>query len=86
MIVLPLFGDQFDNAQRLQETGYGVRLDTYKFSDDELINAIEKLLSDAELKLKLGKVSQRILSQNLHELLADKIEQLLRKVWNTFST
>ena len=86
MIVLPLFGDQFDNAQRLQETGYGVRLDTYKFSDDELINAIEKLLSDAELKLKLGKVSQRILSQNLHELLADKIEQLLQKVWNTFST
>ena len=80
MIVLPLFGDQFDNAQRLQETGYGVRLDTYKFSDDELINAIEKLLSDAELKLKLGKVSQRILSQNLHELLADKIEQLLQKV------
>ena len=31
MIVLPLFWDQYDNAQRVDETGFGVRLPTYTF-------------------------------------------------------
>ena len=31
MIVLPLFWDQYDNAQRVHELGYGVRLPTYAF-------------------------------------------------------
>src|SRR4051812_38780936 len=30
MVVLPLFWDQYDNAQRVAETGFGIRLDTYR--------------------------------------------------------
>ncbi len=29
MVVLPVFWDQHDNAQRIDETGFGIRLDTY---------------------------------------------------------
>ena len=29
MVLLPLFWDQYDNAQRMHETGFGIRLDTY---------------------------------------------------------
>ena len=36
MVVLPLFWDQYDNAQRMHETGFGVRLDTYGHTRDEL--------------------------------------------------
>ena len=36
MIVLPLFWDQVDNAQRVHETGFGRRLATYDFEDAEL--------------------------------------------------
>ena len=45
-IVLPLFWDQYDNAQRIDECGFGVRLSTYEFSDEELHTAIERLSSD----------------------------------------
>ena len=76
MIMLPLFSDQFDNAQRVHETGYGIWLDTYKCTEQEMTDAIDKLLSDQELHQRLKKASQRILSVDRHELLADKIEQL----------
>jgi UDP:flavonoid glycosyltransferase YjiC (YdhE family) len=31
MLVLPLFWDQYDNAQRMDELGFGRRLETYAF-------------------------------------------------------
>jgi MGT family glycosyltransferase len=45
MIVLPLFWDQYDNAQRVAECGFGVRLATYEFEDDQLREAVDRLLS-----------------------------------------
>ena len=46
MVVLPLFWDQHDNAQRLDETGLGIRLDTYGHAPDELSAALDRLLAD----------------------------------------
>jgi len=42
MIVLPIFWDQHDNAQRIDETGFGVRLPTYSFGDGDLPAAIDR--------------------------------------------
>ncbi len=78
MIVLPLFADQFDNAQRISETGYGIRLDTYGFTDEELIGAVDRLLTDKKVQDKMKTAGQRMLnSGSKHELLADKVEQLM---------
>jgi MGT family glycosyltransferase len=59
MIVLPLFWDQHDNAQRLAECGFGVRLPSYEFEDAQLHEAIERLtacpdprLSEASARLR----------------------------------
>ncbi|RST12300.1 glycosyl transferase [Streptomyces sp. WAC05374] len=54
MIVLPLFWDQYDNAQRMRELGFGVRLDTYRFTDEELTGALELLLGDTSLRERLA--------------------------------
>ena len=49
MILLPLFWDQYDNAQRVAETGFGVRLPTYTFEPDAMTAAIDRLLADRDL-------------------------------------
>jgi MGT family glycosyltransferase len=60
MIVLPLFWDQYDNAQRVDETGFGVRLATYAFGDAELPAAIDRLLGDAELRTRMAGIGAEI--------------------------
>jgi MGT family glycosyltransferase len=60
MVVLPLFWDQHDNAQRMEELGLGRRLDTYGHEPAELITAIETLLVDAMLPGRLGGISARL--------------------------
>jgi MGT family glycosyltransferase len=60
MIVLPLFWDQHDNAQRVHEMGFGVRLDTYAVTDRELLSAVEHLLADTELRATMARIGTDI--------------------------
>jgi MGT family glycosyltransferase len=78
MIVLPLFWDQYDNAQRVHELGYGVRLDTYGFADDELTGAVDRLLADDELHTRLAASAAVIRSRNGTVMAADLIEAVAR--------
>lgn len=68
---------RYDNAQRLHETGYGVRLDPYNFTADQLLGAIEKLLADKLLQKKLNAAATRIQQSDTHEKLAAAIERLM---------
>src|SRR5207249_7085063 len=60
MVLLPLFWDQHDNAQRMQELGLGRRLDPYRHEPAELVAAIESLLSDPQLPGRLSAISRRL--------------------------
>jgi MGT family glycosyltransferase len=60
MVVLPVFWDQYDNAQRIHETGFGIRLDTYGHEPPELSAAAERLLSDERLGERLALLSRRL--------------------------
>jgi UDP:flavonoid glycosyltransferase YjiC (YdhE family) len=59
-IVCPLFGDQFDNANRLQEKGLGTRLDPYNCSKEQLHEAIETMLNKTDVKERMMAISQRM--------------------------
>jgi MGT family glycosyltransferase len=74
MVVLPLFWDQHDNAQRVDELGLGVRLDTYRFTDDELRGAIAALLGDEALRARLAKSAASIQAADGLRAAADLIE------------
>ncbi len=78
-IVLPLFGDQYDNAQRLTEKGYGIRLETYSFTDQELVDAIEKLLNDTEMQQRLKAAAQRIATSDSKAKVVRRIEEVVAK-------
>jgi MGT family glycosyltransferase len=78
IVALPLFWDQYDNAQRVEETGVGVRLETYAFEDAELLSAIERLLVDDELGARLRAISNRLQADPGRVRAADLIEQLAR--------
>jgi UDP:flavonoid glycosyltransferase YjiC (YdhE family) len=60
MVVLPVFWDQCDNAQRVGETGFGVRLNTYGHEPRELPAAVERLLADEALRERLPGLSARL--------------------------
>ncbi|MEV5497387.1 glycosyltransferase [Nonomuraea fuscirosea] len=76
MILLPLFWDQYDNAQRIDELGYGVRLSTYAFTDEELKGALERLLGDSELRARIDAAGEEIRRRDGLRKAADLIEQL----------
>ena len=59
-IVLPIFWDQHANAQRVDETGFGARLDTYRFDDDELPATIDRLLADDGLRARLAAAAEAV--------------------------
>jgi MGT family glycosyltransferase len=74
MIVLPLFWDQHDNAQRVAELGLGVRLDTYRFTDAELHGALAQLLGDRALRDRLATGAAQIQARQGLRRAADLIE------------
>jgi MGT family glycosyltransferase len=76
-VVLPLFWDQYDNAQRMDETGFGVRLDTYGHAPEELTGALARVLGDAALGERLARVSGRLRRRPGTAHAADLVERLL---------
>jgi MGT family glycosyltransferase len=76
MILLPLFWDQYDNAQRMDELGYGVRLQTYAFTDAEMVAALDRLLGAVDLRDRMARTGEAIRDRDGLRAGADVIEQV----------
>jgi len=74
-IVLPLFWDQYDNAQRMHELGLGIRLDTYRFTDAQMHDALGRLRNDSGLHERLAGTAATIQQRDGVRKAADLIEQ-----------
>ena len=79
MIVLPIFWDQHDNAQRVHETSHGVRLPTYSFEEKDLAGAIDRLLADKSLRRRMNTTSNRLQARPGTWRAADLIEEVAAK-------
>jgi MGT family glycosyltransferase len=76
MIAMPVFWDQYDNAQRVDEAGFGVRLDTYGFAEGEMSAALDRLLADTALHQRMAAISRRLQADPGAVRAADLIERL----------
>jgi len=76
MVVLPLFWDQYDNAQRVQELGFGARLRTYDFEEHELPAAIDRLLADRTLHERMRRIAADLQAHPGTVKAADLIERV----------
>jgi MGT family glycosyltransferase len=76
MIGLPLFWDQYDNAQRLDETGFGVRLPTYDWTDAQLVGAVDRLLADDDLAARMTTIATQVQDEPGRVKGADLIERV----------
>jgi MGT family glycosyltransferase len=79
MVLLPVFWDQYDNAQRMHETGVGIRLDTYGHAPEELPAAVDRLLGDAGVRERLERIASRLQAAPGTERAADLVEELFRR-------
>ena len=76
LLVLPIFWDQHDNAQRVVERGYGLRVPTYDFRDGELADALDRVLADEALRARCVVAGERLRRRPGRDLAADLIERL----------
>jgi MGT family glycosyltransferase len=76
MVAMPVFWDQCDNAQRVDETGFGVRLPTYTFEPQQLTAAIDRLTADRALHDRMAAIAQRLQASPGTVTAADLIERL----------
>ena len=76
IIVMPVFADQHDNAQRVHEKGFGIQINPFTCTKDQLLNAIEQLLNDKNLNNKLKLIAER----SEREAKANKIVEIVEQV------
>jgi MGT family glycosyltransferase len=76
MVVLPLFWDQYDNAQRIEEAGFGARLPTYDWQEEELIATVERLLADQALRTRMRSIAASVQASDGRTKGADLVERL----------
>ncbi|XP_069472106.1 UDP-glucuronosyltransferase 1A1-like isoform X7 [Ambystoma mexicanum] len=68
MILLPLFGDQMDNAKRVESRGAGITLNVLDMTAEDLSNALKTVISDPSYKENISRLSALHLDRPIHPL------------------
>ncbi|XP_078537517.1 UDP-glucuronosyltransferase 1A5-like isoform X8 [Lissotriton helveticus] len=68
MVLLPLFGDQMDNAKRIESRGAGVTLNVLQMTAQDLSNALKTVINDPSYKENISRLSALHLDRPIHPL------------------
>lgn len=78
LLLIPIFADQFDNAQRLVDTKLGYRLPRGATAE-EFVRLVDQLANDSELSFRMKKISERIQGSDDGRIIVEKIEEIAQK-------
>ncbi len=70
-IVMPFVWDGHDNAQRIEDTGYGAQLHRYDWTDEDFAGTVARLLGDEAMQRRLAEVSAHMQRQDGRAKAAD---------------
>ena len=59
-LIMPYVWDGHDNATRVAETGHGLKLHRYDWSDEDLLRAIDRLIDDPAMRDRLARTSSQM--------------------------
>ncbi|XP_053211196.1 uncharacterized protein LOC128394849 [Panonychus citri] len=78
MMLMPLFFNQLDNAQRFVDLNLGVRVNPFVYDEAEIQVKVDNLLQDVDLHARIKKFSRKLKSTQNHHKVAEMIEQVAR--------
>ncbi|NP_001310107.1 uncharacterized UDP-glucosyltransferase YdhE-like [Tetranychus urticae] len=78
MIILPMFYDQLDNAQRLEDLKLGLRVDPFRYDEDEIHKLVDELLENTEIQDRITKISDQLKNSKSREKVLELIEKTAR--------
>ncbi|XP_077304338.1 UDP-glucuronosyltransferase 1A1-like isoform X6 [Lithobates pipiens] len=68
MVMLPLFGDQMDNAKRIESRGGGITLNVLELIPEDLSNALTSVINNSSYKENIQRLSDLHLDRPIHPL------------------
>jgi len=77
-LILPYVWDGHDNATRVQETGHGLKMDRYKWSEADLTQALKTLVTDRAMQAKLRQTSAHMRASDGAKKAAKLLDALVR--------
>lgn len=78
-IIMPYCWDGHDNATRVAETGHGLKLPRYDWTEADLAAAIERVLTDADMARRLAETSAKMRAADGRRKAARLLDGLLAK-------
>ncbi|XP_064289509.1 UDP-glucuronosyltransferase 1A1-like isoform X13 [Passer domesticus] len=68
MVLMPLFGDQMDNAKRVESRGAGLTLNILEMTSNDISNALKAVINDKRYKENIQRLSDLHLDRPIHPL------------------
>ncbi|XP_037253692.1 UDP-glucuronosyltransferase 1A1-like isoform X2 [Falco rusticolus] len=68
MVLMPLFGDQMDNAKRVESRGAGVTLNILEMTSKDISAALKAVINDKKYKENIKRLSDLHLDRPIHPL------------------